>query len=59
MVGSPDGAYLGAALATGAPLQWLRMEIGIRSAEVPDLRSELPEEGQAGNGEGNGGREWW
>jgi len=46
VVGSPDGAYLGAALATGAPLQWLRMEIGIRSAEVPDLRSQLPEEGQ-------------
>lgn len=47
MVGSADGGYLGAALANGAPVQWLRMEIGIKSAEVPDLRSSLPEEGQA------------
>lgn len=47
MVGSPDGIYLGQALAKGSALQWLRMEIGIRGAEVPDLRSQLPEEGQA------------
>lgn len=47
VVGSPDGIYLGQALAKGSALQWLRMEIGIRGAEVPDLRSQLPEEGQA------------
>ena len=33
MVGSPDGIYLGQALAKGSALQWLRMEIGIRPAE--------------------------
>lgn len=47
VVGSPDGIYLGQALAKGSTLQWLRMEIGIRGADVPDLRSQLPEEGQA------------
>eukprot|EP00438_Fugacium_kawagutii_P012600 Skav205497 [mRNA] locus=scaffold231:26455:31423:- [translate_table: standard] len=55
VVGSADGGYLGAALASGAPVQWLRMEIGIKSAEVPDLRSSLPEEGQA-LGQGPTGR---
>ncbi|CAK9114839.1 unnamed protein product [Durusdinium trenchii] len=46
VIGSPDGNFLGAALANGEQLQWLRLEIGIRSASVPDLRRELPEEGQ-------------
>lgn len=56
MVGSPDGIYLGQALAKGSALQWLRMEIGIRGAEVPDLRSQLPEEGQAWRGTSHGQR---
>lgn len=46
VVGSPDGNHLGAALAKGEALHWLRLEIGLKSADVPDLRRELPEEGQ-------------
>lgn len=44
VVGSPDGMFLGKALATGEQVQWIRLEIGIRAAEVPDLK-ELRTEG--------------
>ena len=46
VVGSGDGNGLGAALADGETLQWFRLELGFRSADVLDLRKELPEEGQ-------------
>ena len=46
VVGSSDGNALGAALADSESLQWFRLELGLRSADVLDLRKELPEEGQ-------------
>ena len=46
VVGSSDGNSLGAALADSENVQWFRLELGLRSADVPDLRKELPEEGQ-------------